>query len=80
MPPMLDIYSNDKYDRTKETFVDGWVCTGDEVRIEGGEIYIVDRLKVRLLPVNKIATKISVTLGNDQSRLLVYFFALDMRI
>ena len=34
-------------DRTKETFVDGWVHTGDEVMInESMEIFIVDRIKV----------------------------------
>jgi acyl-CoA synthetase (AMP-forming)/AMP-acid ligase II len=32
--------------RTKETFVDGWVHTGDEVIMKDGEVYIVDRLKV----------------------------------
>ncbi|KZS98390.1 phenylacetyl-CoA ligase [Sistotremastrum niveocremeum HHB9708] len=31
---------------TKETFIDGWVRTGDEVLIkENGNVYIVDRLK-----------------------------------
>ncbi|KAG5647554.1 hypothetical protein DXG03_008907 [Asterophora parasitica] len=30
---------------TKETFVDGWVHTGDEVIIKNNEIYVVDRLK-----------------------------------
>jgi acyl-CoA synthetase (AMP-forming)/AMP-acid ligase II len=33
--------------RTKETFVDGWVKTGDEVIIKGSQVYIVDRIKVR---------------------------------
>lgn len=32
--------------RTQETFVDGWVRTGDEVIIKNGEVYVVDRLKV----------------------------------
>lgn len=33
--------------RTKETFVDGWVHTGDEVMInESMEVFIVDRIKV----------------------------------
>lgn len=32
--------------RTRETFVDGWVRTGDEVIIKNGEVYVVDRLKV----------------------------------
>ncbi|KAF8871809.1 phenylacetyl-CoA ligase [Infundibulicybe gibba] len=33
---------------TKESFVDGWVLTGDEVKIDrNGEIWILDRLKVR---------------------------------
>ncbi|KAF8895161.1 hypothetical protein BD779DRAFT_1668498 [Infundibulicybe gibba] len=31
---------------TKETFVDGWVLTGDEVKIDrNGEIWVLDRLK-----------------------------------
>ncbi|KAF8651008.1 hypothetical protein AX16_004966 [Volvariella volvacea WC 439] len=31
---------------TKETFVDGWVVTGDEVKIDrNGELWILDRLK-----------------------------------
>jgi len=31
---------------TKETFVDGWLHTGDEVKFdEQGELYVVDRLK-----------------------------------
>ncbi|KAF9460146.1 phenylacetyl-CoA ligase [Collybia nuda] len=30
---------------TRETFVDGWVRTGDEVIIKNGEVYVVDRLK-----------------------------------
>lgn len=33
--------------RTKETFVDGWVRTGDEVYIDkSGDLFVVDRLKV----------------------------------
>lgn len=35
-------------DRTKETFVDGWVRTGDEVIIKDLEVFVVDRLKVML--------------------------------
>lgn len=31
---------------TAETYVDGWVRTGDEVIIKGNEVYVVDRLKV----------------------------------
>ena len=32
---------------TKETFIDGWVRTGDEVKIaRNGDVFIVDRLKV----------------------------------
>jgi acyl-CoA synthetase (AMP-forming)/AMP-acid ligase II len=34
------------YNRTAETFVDGWVRTGDEVVIKNQEVFIVDRLKV----------------------------------
>lgn len=34
------------YNRTKETFVNGWVHTGDEVVInKDGDVFIVDRLK-----------------------------------
>jgi hypothetical protein len=32
--------------RTKETFVDGWVRTGDKVLIKNAEVFILDRLKV----------------------------------
>ena len=32
--------------RTAETFVDGWVRTGDEVVIKNEEVFIIDRLKV----------------------------------
>lgn len=33
--------------RTKETFVDGWLRTGDEVIFnEDGDMFVVDRLKV----------------------------------
>lgn len=33
--------------RTKETFVDGWVRTGDEVKFtKSGDVFVVDRLKV----------------------------------
>jgi long-subunit acyl-CoA synthetase (AMP-forming) len=32
--------------RTKETFVNGWVHTGDEVIIRNREVFVVDRLKV----------------------------------
>jgi acyl-CoA synthetase (AMP-forming)/AMP-acid ligase II len=37
--------------RTAETFVDGWVRTGDEVIIKDHEVYVVDRLKVREISV-----------------------------
>ncbi|KAF7299230.1 Phenylacetyl-CoA ligase [Mycena indigotica] len=40
----LAYYNNPQ--ATKETFIDGWVRTGDEVRITpDGELWIVDRLK-----------------------------------
>lgn len=33
--------------RTKETFIDGWVRTGDEVMInENSEVFVLDRVKV----------------------------------
>jgi len=45
---MASGYSNNA-EATKETFVDGWVRTGDEVTIdENMEIFIVDRLKEML--------------------------------
>ena len=45
---MASGYSNNE-DASKETFVDGWVRTGDEVTInENMEIFIVDRLKEML--------------------------------
>ena len=45
---MASGYSNNE-EATKETFVDGWVRTGDEVTInENMEIFIVDRLKEML--------------------------------
>ncbi|KAF7980913.1 hypothetical protein HWV62_36113 [Athelia sp. TMB] len=44
-PSMALHYVNDAQ-ATKETFVDGWVRTGDEVRFdESGELWVVDRLK-----------------------------------
>jgi len=32
--------------RTDETFIDGWLRTGDEVIIKNNEIFVVDRVKV----------------------------------
>lgn len=33
--------------RTKEVFIDGWVRTGDEVKVaKNGDYFVVDRLKV----------------------------------
>ncbi|KAF5385033.1 hypothetical protein D9615_001355 [Tricholomella constricta] len=43
-PSMALRYMNNEA-ATKETFVDGWVHTGDEVIIKNNEIYVVDRLK-----------------------------------
>jgi len=41
--------SRNNGEATKETFVDGWVCTGDEVAIsENMDILIIDRLKEML--------------------------------
>lgn len=37
---------------TKETFVDGWVHTGDEVIIKKLEVFVVDRLKVMVFLIN----------------------------
>jgi len=40
----LGYYNNEK--ATKETFIDGWVRTGDEVKITpDGELWIIDRIK-----------------------------------
>ncbi|TFK77290.1 phenylacetyl-CoA ligase [Pluteus cervinus] len=36
-------YNNDA--ATKETFINGWVRTGDEVIIKNNEVYVVDRIK-----------------------------------
>ncbi|KAG5720307.1 4-coumarate--CoA ligase-like 7 [Termitomyces sp. T112] len=43
-PSMALQYMNNKA-ATKETFVDGWVRTGDEVVIRNGDLFVVDRLK-----------------------------------
>ncbi|EJD03682.1 phenylacetyl-CoA ligase [Fomitiporia mediterranea MF3/22] len=44
-PQMALRYTNDEK-ATQETFVDGWVRTGDEVKFaRNGDIFIVDRLK-----------------------------------
>ncbi|ESK98099.1 phenylacetyl- ligase [Moniliophthora roreri MCA 2997] len=43
-PSMALGYLNNEQ-ATKETFVNGWVHTGDEVIIKNGEIFVVDRLK-----------------------------------
>ncbi|KAF8628542.1 hypothetical protein AX15_003835 [Amanita polypyramis BW_CC] len=44
-PSVARGYTNNEI-ATKETFVDGWVRTGDEVKIRrDGEIFVIDRLK-----------------------------------
>ncbi|KAF9076081.1 amp dependent CoA ligase [Rhodocollybia butyracea] len=43
-PSMALGYLNNEQ-ANKETFVDGWVHTGDEVMFKNGELYVVDRLK-----------------------------------
>ncbi|CAK5280617.1 unnamed protein product [Mycena citricolor] len=45
--PSIPLGYLDNEKATKETYVDGWVRTGDEVIIKDSEIYIVDRLKVK---------------------------------
>lgn len=43
----------DLQNRTKETFVDGWVRTGDEVKMaRNGDMFVVDRLKVKITVFN----------------------------
>ncbi|KAG6890746.1 hypothetical protein C0992_013129 [Termitomyces sp. T32_za158] len=44
-PSMALRYINDEV-ATKETFINGWVRTGDEVIIRNGDVFVVDRLKV----------------------------------
>ncbi|KAJ7878650.1 phenylacetyl-CoA ligase, partial [Mycena leptocephala] len=46
-PSMASGYLNNEK-ATKESFVDGWVRTGDEVIIRNSEVFVVDRLKVRV--------------------------------
>ncbi len=59
------------YFRTKDTFIDGWVRTGDEVMInENSELFVLDRVKVlqkdRLSSAQgNLTTK--MPLGNIQS-------------
>ncbi|KAJ7170122.1 amp dependent CoA ligase [Mycena filopes] len=43
-PSMALGYLNNKQ-ATDETFIDGWVRTGDEVVIKNSEVFVVDRLK-----------------------------------
>ncbi|KAJ7926028.1 amp dependent CoA ligase [Mycena leptocephala] len=43
-PSMASGYLNNEK-ATKESFVDGWVRTGDEVIIRNSEVFVVDRLK-----------------------------------
>ena len=40
------IIDNNDAARTNETFVHGWVKTGDEVIIKNMELFVVDRIKV----------------------------------
>ncbi len=44
-PVVTRYYQNDK--ANKESFVDGWFCTGDVGYFKDGIFYIVDRKKVR---------------------------------
>ncbi|KAG9227448.1 hypothetical protein CCMSSC00406_0000906 [Pleurotus cornucopiae] len=44
--PSVTLGYADNEEATKETFVDGWVRTGDEVRIDSNkEVWVLDRLK-----------------------------------
>lgn len=39
-------YWNDE-EATRNTFVDGWLKTGDRFRVDGNAFYFLDRIKVR---------------------------------
>lgn len=47
---MIGYWDNEK--ATEETFQDGWLCTGDKVRMENGHIYITGRLKEIIVLAN----------------------------
>ncbi|KAG6867912.1 hypothetical protein C0993_009542 [Termitomyces sp. T159_Od127] len=64
-PSMALGYVNNEV-ATKETFINGWVRTGDEVIIRNGDVFVVDRLKVHTekeVPVLCLITY----LGNHES-------------
>jgi 4-coumarate--CoA ligase len=44
--PMVTKGYHNNPQATKESFVDGWFCTGDIAELRDGKIYIVDRKKV----------------------------------
>ncbi|KJK43119.1 hypothetical protein UK23_34420 [Lentzea aerocolonigenes] len=43
-PQVMDGYLNDE-EATRQAFVDGWLRTGDLVRVHNGRFYVVDRVK-----------------------------------
>ncbi|KAJ7088641.1 phenylacetyl-CoA ligase [Mycena epipterygia] len=45
----LGYYGNEK--ATKETFIDGWLKTGDQVYFRNGDIFVIERIKVKGLQV-----------------------------
>jgi 4-coumarate--CoA ligase len=52
---------------TKETFVDGWVRTGDEVYITAeSEVFVVDRLKVLQQPKPPASASNELATGNHE--------------
>ncbi|KAJ7472321.1 phenylacetyl-CoA ligase [Mycena galericulata] len=45
----LGYYGNEK--ATQETFIDGWLKTGDQVYFKDGDIFVIERIKVKGLQV-----------------------------
>ena len=66
---VCSFHANDRRDcRTKETFRDGWVHTGDEVYVNGAnELFVVDRIKVSLFGLRSVCSS-DASKGLDQSQ------------